>query len=1199
MGHADWIVSVNQHVSQGQVLGKENGDVATGFMADGIWIPCGWGDDCGSHLHLNIEYMGVDQDLYSMFGLDPNQALHHAQMWAMQHYGIGPGQAERYIHESKDSWYGYQELESAESEPKPTSASTPVPTSVAAQESEPTPLPESKKSSQIPEAMNWMDPSSAYNGWSREAGYGYGIRYGQWGNEPRHTGWDIPLNVGSQVQAMGDGEVVVVAQGWATYPGWTVGIYHGMNPDDGTGFWTYAMEMRSAAVSVGQYVKAGDLIGYSGHNGLYLHVGASNQPPIDFLSNWYQHADESADGTGWVSPRYKPDELIKVPYDPSKKGSTGNDHFSQNPELKNIIPSGFIDLRGLDEGLTTFIDLLVDLLTAPSLPSPIPDSDPEMHEFCLSCQGDNRNQLNILLVFAGYGMQDENPEAIKAKANKDFEGYWEIPANAEDVSMDDTLGWGGWEALQGMVQAPGAEITAENPEGLDWGNGLCNAGCFINQTLSTAGLLTDPDDQEHASVHGCEDKYLTRLYIYDDGSKKDLTITNPYDHPVRLHWQRTGDKLTLWVESVGQGAFARWTEGIKAKYDQAQAAYKMAAFLAEVDWSRIWAITLAMAGFVGIVLLWTKVFGLKFRTLVLFAGIAALLYAWATPKNETWLETPIPGAEVVDHYGDPRLNPEGSTEVGYQVSVDTSVYAVASCREFTPSNSLFKDSHTVWCEVGNGLYLRYSGLAEITAKPGEWLSKNEELGIASPDQMIRLGVASIHPDEFKTQDQRGKGWIDPEEYLGVETMSGKRQEEQLWITVGWSLIAIALWLKIWPGTKLYKTAKRLGQSMPYPWNTWTIYFTEIMALVFGLALVIGILADSPYLKSLGGVPSGFIAIYLVGLWRYRRCAMRTGKMPLPHLAWVMGYLLSFTFLSIWVGGVIIGGIANPRITYARNSDFSLSDLPKVVLPPLPEGDRPERGDFATFDVDEDLNPSRITYAGPYGPLVDGGWATLGQIGADVDAAIEYAEAYAAEIDGVNGSPGVYPVVNVVLRYTPTSRMNTLIEGCRGRCIVMIDLDPNPSSVMTGIEAWAGEGPHVWFDVDLEHRKATTSAKEFNEYAEAYFEIRRQKGFFAPGVLAFYDFRSSPWLTPPSEVQWTYPEGIVLPIYDGHCSGAPCQSVKWSMTTSTLSSYIDAGAPAIGVMEFLKRWGCGSQYGDCGFTIKEYYEAFKPLLFMSQ
>lgn len=245
---------------------------------------------------------------------------------------------------------------------------------------------------------------------------------------------------------------------------------------------------------------------------------------------------------------------------------------------------------------------------------------------------------------------------------------------------------------------------------------------------------------------------------------------------------------------------------------------------------------------------------------------------------------------------------------------------------------------------------------------------------------------------------------------------------------------------------------------------------------------------------------------------------------------------------------------------------------------------------ATFSAP--VNTGDVTYIGVYGAL--NGWGTLGEATDAVDAirkALAYAEAAKSWRSG-----NIIPVVNI--RYASDAVIESLAGLCSsGRCIVMVDVTPN-QDVAGIIQRLTPLGDNVWFDIDLEHRGVPTQASEFNGWAKQYFDIRQEKGFTSLGVFAFYDFRSDPWLTPPSEVVWSYGEkGLVVPIFDGHCSGAPCLESKIGSTRAVLSNY--AQATAQGIMEFTTRWGCGSQYGDCGFTNQQYFDEFKPLIFMSQ
>jgi len=236
--------------------------------------------------------------------------------------------------------------------------------------------------------------------------------------------------------------------------------------------------------------------------------------------------------------------------------------------------------------------------------------------------------------------------------------------------------------------------------------------------------------------------------------------------------------------------------------------------------------------------------------------------------------------------------------------------------------------------------------------------------------------------------------------------------------------------------------------------------------------------------------------------------------------------------------------------------------------------------------------SETTYIGVYGAI--NGWGSLGEA-TDAVSAIRKAFAYAEAAKSWR-TRNIVPVVN--LRYASDAVIESISDLCTGKCIVMVDITPN-QDVSGIIQRLTPNRENIWFDIDLEHRGVSTPASEFNGWANEYFTIRQNAGYTSLGVFAFYDFRSDPWLTPPSEVVWSYNggNGLVVPIFDGHCSGAPCKDSKFSATQKVLSNY--AQAQATGIMEFTTKWGCGSQYGDCGFTNQQYWEEFKPLLFMSQ
>lgn len=238
-----------------------------------------------------------------------------------------------------------------------------------------------------------------------------------------------------------------------------------------------------------------------------------------------------------------------------------------------------------------------------------------------------------------------------------------------------------------------------------------------------------------------------------------------------------------------------------------------------------------------------------------------------------------------------------------------------------------------------------------------------------------------------------------------------------------------------------------------------------------------------------------------------------------------------------------------------------------------------------------LNPNFVTYAGLYGHLGPGGWGSLSEV-STAEQAVETVRKYANQVDTFNGARLVVPVVNLVHLNEDDATIQSVITACRWECVVMIDISPE-EDVSSVISRWTQEA-HVWFDIDLE--QGSVDASKINMWANEYFGLRLKRGLLTRGVFAFYDFKSDPQVQP-NKIRWQYLNGLVVPIFDGHCSGESCQTTKWAATKKFLENY--AQAKQFGLMEFSTRWGCGSQYGDCGFTLQEYWEAFKPLIFLGQ
>ncbi len=115
----------------------------------------------------------------------------------------------------------------------------------------------------------------------------YGYRSDPWGSGAVqfHNGIDIGAPGGTKIYAVDDGQVVISQDGAGACGNYTV-IYHG------GGIYTEYMHQSRRAVSVGQYVSQGDVIGYVGTTGnstgnhlhfgvMYNHYGVSGGSRVD------------------------------------------------------------------------------------------------------------------------------------------------------------------------------------------------------------------------------------------------------------------------------------------------------------------------------------------------------------------------------------------------------------------------------------------------------------------------------------------------------------------------------------------------------------------------------------------------------------------------------------------------------------------------------------------------------------------------------------------------------------------------------------------------------------------------------------------------------------------------------------------------------------------------------------------------------
>ena len=131
-------------------------------------------------------------------------------------------------------------------EAKPTPTPTPVPT--AKPTPTPTPVPEAPADPNAGESFCWPVP-----GWgSVSCAFGGG-----------HYGMDIPAAYGTPIVASRSGTVMVAngSDSWGYSWGYYVSIYHDSE------FSTLYAHMSSVAVSAGQWVNKGDIIGYVGDTG--------------------------------------------------------------------------------------------------------------------------------------------------------------------------------------------------------------------------------------------------------------------------------------------------------------------------------------------------------------------------------------------------------------------------------------------------------------------------------------------------------------------------------------------------------------------------------------------------------------------------------------------------------------------------------------------------------------------------------------------------------------------------------------------------------------------------------------------------------------------------------------------------------------------------------------------------------------------
>lgn len=314
--------------------------------------------------------------------------------------------------------------------------------------------------------------------------------------------------------------------------------------------------------------------------------------------------------------------------------------------------------------------------------------------------------------------------------------------------------------------------------------------------------------------------------------------------------------------------------------------------------------------------------GAKFRVAFLIIGVIFLAYAWILPSETTWAKAPVAGP-ITSHYGDIRIDPLGTTGTTWDVTVGTKVLAVAPGIVINTSDALedYFGYQQIWVDTGNGLFIQYA-MPEGTTKsviPGTQVSAGDQIGVSAGGE-IRLGVSSKHPDLFEAADDRGYGWLDPEQYLGQTTLSGSRKNEAVFMQLGMVLLIVALF---WPG-------KTVREEYPFPWD-WKSARFQNYQLVLGLCILsLGISMDGPWFIWTGGAPVVVSLIYFIGRLRYRSTPAWRVSLPV-YLGSILSVLVELSLLL----NMSIGALVNPNLLFVRRS-FAL-DLPdSVIVPYMPD-----------------------------------------------------------------------------------------------------------------------------------------------------------------------------------------------------------------------------------------------------------------------
>jgi hypothetical protein len=244
---------------------------------------------------------------------------------------------------------------------------------------------------------------------------------------------------------------------------------------------------------------------------------------------------------------------------------------------------------------------------------------------------------------------------------------------------------------------------------------------------------------------------------------------------------------------------------------------------------------------------------------------------------------------------------------------------------------------------------------------------------------------------------------------------------------------------------------------------------------------------------------------------------------------------------------------------------------------------------------------QATVALTYGRPGPGGWGTLGQ-GTIVDLALYLARSFATSVDEWNGDKATAVAVNpnVVMVGEIADRdlfyYQLIAEARRQGYYVMLDIQPGSQDPLALLNTLMDKflQENVWFDWDIEHTVGgQANADHLNRVAQAYFARRQAEGYQTPGIFGFYVFKDNQVLDP-QQVQRTYDNGVVVPIFDGFGGGGAYPGAeKIAKTTRVLAPF---GNEDVGVMEFETRWG--TRYDK--ISAHDYFNAFpNALIFASQ